>query len=127
MQDTLLSKEQTGFWEAAEPLWLNERRRVGAPAEIDRLLALLEVPSGAAVLDLCCGPGRHAIELARRGQRVTGVDMTPSYLEAAAKAATAEGLDIELVEGDMRTFERPLAFDLVLNLGRSFLSRAVMA
>jgi SAM-dependent methyltransferase len=116
----LLSKEQVGFWEAAEPLWLNEQRRDGAPAEIDALLVMLEVPPEVAVLDLCCGPGRHTIELARRGYRMTGLDMTRAYLETADQAATAEGFDIEFIEGDMRLFERPAAFDLIINLGRSF-------
>lgn len=44
------------------------------------------------MLDLCCGPGRHPLEFARRGFQVTGVDRTAGYLETARAAATREGL-----------------------------------
>lgn len=115
-----LSKEQDGFWEAAEPLWSHQRRLSSAPAEVDAIVARLGIGAGATVLDLCCGVGRHTVELARRGLRATGVDATRDYLDKAARYAQAEGLQVELVQDDMRTFCRPGAFDAVLNLGRSF-------
>jgi len=58
------------------------------------------------VLELACGPGRHALEFARRGYRVTGVDRTARYLETAREKAGEEGLDVEWVEADMRTLRR---------------------
>jgi len=85
-----------------------------------KALALLKLEPGAAVLDLCCGPGRHSLELARRGFKVTGVDRTARFLEEARRRAEAEGLVIEFVQGDMRTFRRPEAFDAVINLFTSF-------
>ena len=72
------------------------------------------------MLDLCCGPGRHSLEFARRGFRVTGVDRTAHYLTTARAAATREGLTVEFVQEDMRHFHRPAAFDLALNLFSSF-------
>jgi SAM-dependent methyltransferase len=72
------------------------------------------------VLDLACGPGRCAIELARRGFRVTGVDRTAFLLERAAERAREASLDVEWVRADMRDFVRPGAFSLVLNLFTSF-------
>lgn len=72
------------------------------------------------MLDLCCGPGRHVLEFARRGFRVTGVDRTQRYLEAARATALSEGLAVELVQADMRDFSRPPTFDLALNLFSSF-------
>ena len=72
------------------------------------------------MLDLACGPGRHSIELARRGYRVTGVDRTSSYVEHARRRATEAGLDIEFVAEDMRSFSRPEAFDMAINLFSSF-------
>jgi SAM-dependent methyltransferase len=72
------------------------------------------------VLDLCCGPGRHSLELARRGFKVTGLDRTASYLEQARSRAHEEGLDIEFVQEDMRAFCRPDAFDGAINVFTSF-------
>ncbi|MBI3271589.1 MAG: class I SAM-dependent methyltransferase [Planctomycetes bacterium] len=53
-------------------------------AFVERVLALAP---GARVLDLCCGHGRHALELARRGYDVTGIDLSAPALELARKAA----------------------------------------
>jgi SAM-dependent methyltransferase len=85
-------------------------------AEVEALVTLLPSPP-AQVLDLACGPGRHAIRLAERGYEVTGVDSSAEFLAAARAAAAARGLtSIEFVEGDMRalTFER--RFDAAVNL-----------
>ena len=62
---------------------------------------------GGSVLDLACGPGRHAAVLAKRGFRVTGVDLSPSLLRRARDRARAEGVDVEWVQEDMRCFVRP--------------------
>jgi len=72
------------------------------------------------VLDLCCGPGRHSLELSRRGFTVTGVDRTAAYLDRAKKQAEAEGLEVEFVQEDMRNFSRPEAFDGAINMYTSF-------
>ncbi len=53
-------------------------------SEVDFLEAAMALPAGGEVLDVACGYGRHAIGLARRGYRVTGVDFNPHYLAAAA-------------------------------------------
>jgi SAM-dependent methyltransferase len=91
-----------------------------APEEVDHIISLLGIEVEARVLDLCCGPGRHSLELARRGFRVTGVDRTERYLDSAAKQAGAEGLEIEFVLDDMRTFCRVDAFDVVINVYTAF-------
>jgi len=104
----------------------DEKRWAEVPAVIDGIDARLVaagargVGPGLRVLDSCCGPGRHALELARRGCAVTGVDLSASYLEAARESARADGLEIEFVEADIRDFERPASFDLALNLFTSF-------
>jgi SAM-dependent methyltransferase len=97
-----------------------ERAWENAPREVEQALELLGVGEGAEVLDLCCGPGRHSLELARRGYRVTAVDRTAEYLEMLAEATEAEGLAIEVVHEDMRRFRREGAFDAVVNLFTSF-------
>ena len=112
--------ENDEFWEAAAPAIFSEARWKSAPQEADGILSLLQPAPGAAVLDLCCGPGRIALELARRGYRVTGVDRTAAYLREAASRARRENLDIEFIHEDMREFARPEAFDAAINFYTSF-------
>jgi SAM-dependent methyltransferase len=86
------------------------------PVEIDRLEALLALRPPLGILDLPCGQGRHAIELARRGYDVTGVDLSPFMLKVAEERARSEGVRVRWLSGDMR---QPIAgerFDVVLNL-----------
>ena len=110
--------EQDDFWETV-PLFSPERMEV-APHEVDLIVAMLGLQPDAAVLDLCCGVGRHSLEFARRGYTVTGVDRTASYLQTARGVAEAEGLTAEWIEADAREFMRPRAFDLAINLFTSF-------
>ncbi len=112
--------EDDHFWKACEPIMFGENRWAQAAVQVDQLSKLLSLQTPASVLDLCCGLGRHSLELARRGHRVTGVDRTGVYLRRAQKQAVDEGLNVEFVQADMREFCRPGAFDLTLNLFTSF-------
>jgi SAM-dependent methyltransferase len=108
------------LWEIIAPFIFEDQRWKDAPVEIDRIVPLLSLNPGASVLDLCCGPGRHALELARRGCRVTGVDRTAAYLNKAKEKADEEGLTIEFVQDDMRNFCRPNTFDGAIMMLTSF-------
>ena len=108
------------FWRSLEPFMFPESRYARALADSDELLALTGLSEGSAILDLCCGPGRHALELARRGHHVTGVDSTLYLLNKARNRAQEEGLRVEFVQQDMREFVRPGAFDAVVNLFTAF-------
>lgn len=110
--------EQDDFWETV-PLFGPERMEM-APQEVDHIISMVGLQPGAAVLDLCCGVGRHSLEFARRGYRVTGVDRTAAYLQAARDVAATEGLDAEWIQADAREFLRPGTFDLAINLFTSF-------
>lgn len=112
--------EQDTFWDTVAPILFVQRRWTDAPAEVEQVISLLGVEPEAHILDLCCGVGRHSLELARRGFQVTGVDRTRPYLDRASRQAEAEGLEIEFVQSDMRDFCRPDAFDAVVNLFTSF-------
>jgi SAM-dependent methyltransferase len=110
--------EQDSFWEIM-PM-VSEQSWEAATGEVDSVIALLGVQPGAAVLDLGCGVGRHSLEWARQGYCVTGVDRTATYLRTASEKAAAEGLELELVQADMREFVRPGAFDAAINLFTTF-------
>jgi ubiquinone/menaquinone biosynthesis C-methylase UbiE len=66
----------------------------------ETLCETLDVDSGSRVLDVACGNGNAALAAARRWWRVTGLDYVPALLRRAADRAQAEGLALELVEGD---------------------------
>ena len=74
------------------------------------------------ILDLCCGQGRHCIELARRGfKNVTGVDRSRYLVRLAKKRAQAERLQVVFKEGDARNPRLPeTSFDCVAIMGNSF-------
>lgn len=80
----------------------------------------LRLEPGAAILDLACGHGRHSIELARRGHRVTGYDLSEPSLHRARQRAEEVGVDVEWVHGDMRRLQYDSRFDAVVNLFSSF-------
>ena len=111
---------QRSTWEQIAPVMFDEQRWSEAPDEVELALRLLELEPPARILDLACGPGRHALELARRGYRVTGVDATVGFLEEAASKATREGVELELIHADMRQFRGTTPFDGVINMSTSF-------
>jgi SAM-dependent methyltransferase len=82
--------------------------------------AALELKAGASVLDLCCGQGRHSVQLAKLGMRVTGLDLNAGYLELAKQAAAASKVAIETVAGDMREIPFENKFDAIVNMYSSF-------
>jgi SAM-dependent methyltransferase len=108
------------FWAAIAPFLFTDERCGAAASEVESLVRLLEIEPGSRILDLCCGVGRHSLELARRGFSVTAVDRTAAYLERARKEAHEQGLAIELVRAGMEEFCRPGAFDAATNLFTSF-------
>lgn len=91
-----------------------------APEEVDFIEDMLSLPKNAKVLDLCCGLGRHSIELAKRGYEVTGVDVTSQYLKTAQKKAIKRGVRIDFIESDMRDIFFNNEFDVVINMFTSF-------
>ncbi len=107
------------LWEDLYPFLFPETRIAAAEQEVESVLRLTQF-AGSTVLDLCCGPGRHALALAKRGLRVTGVDRTALFLEEAQARAAALALEVEWVQEDMRRFARRAAFDLALSLFTSF-------
>ena len=95
------------------------------PAEVTAVAAWCAAhrpgPAGS-VLELAAGPAEHAREFARRGWRATALDQSPAMCAYAAERAKAAGVDLAVVEADMRDFAiagpdgRPVSFDLAVTM-----------
>lgn len=90
--------------------------------EVDLLIRSGGVERDRRILDLCCGQGRHSLELARRGfARVTGLDRSRYLIRLARKRARQRNLPVSFHEGDARRFRLGDGeFDCVCVLGNSF-------
>jgi SAM-dependent methyltransferase len=96
------------------PAYLRNAFTKGTVQEVNFLVDALELRPGMRVLDAGCGPGRHALELARRGVAVVGVDTSPDFL-ALARAAAGD-LPVEFRELDVRELAYAETFDAVICL-----------
>jgi 2-polyprenyl-3-methyl-5-hydroxy-6-metoxy-1,4-benzoquinol methylase len=87
-------------------------------SEVEFVMDVCALTPGMRVLDVGCGPGRHSLEMARRGLRVTGVDFTERFIDFARRKAAESGLEeqAEFVLADARDFVRPSAFDAAVCL-----------
>ncbi|MBI2913566.1 MAG: methyltransferase domain-containing protein [Chloroflexi bacterium] len=88
--------------------------------QVEFIVEALGLPPGASVLDLCCGPGRHAVPLAQRGFAVTGLDLSAYHLRLARQAARQAGVGARWVQSDMREIPFATEFDAVINIFTSF-------
>jgi len=90
--------------------------------EVDLIVGALNLAPDDRILDLCCGQGRHCLEMARRGlQNVEGLDRSHYLIQRAKANARKENLNVKFREGDARKL--PYAsdsFDVVVILGNSF-------
>ena len=89
-------------------------------SEAERLVLLIEksvnLESQSSVLDMACGAGRHAIAFAKKGYKVTAVDLSQRLLEEAKKNAIDAGVNIDFVLSDILNFQTAKKFDLAVNL-----------
>jgi SAM-dependent methyltransferase len=111
--------ENKAFWSELYPFLFPEGRLAAAEAEIEKIVRLIDF-NGKAILDLGCGPGRHAVAFARKAYEVTGVDLSSFLLQKAKARARQAGVAVEWIRKDMRAFVRPRAFDLTISLFTSF-------
>src|SRR5258708_34395966 len=82
------------------PVLTEERTR----EEVAFVTSVLGLPVGSSILDLACGQGRILLSLAQLGYRMTGVDLSPTLLAKARADAETRGLQVDLIQADMRRF-----------------------
>ncbi len=92
----------------------------GTAGEVDFIERELELDTSAAILDIGCGTGRHAIELAKRGHSVTAIDLSESQLERARMKAAAANVHVQFVKADARALDCTDEFDAVVLLDAAF-------
>lgn len=107
------------FWRKFGPLMFGDEQFSEAAGQVPGLLERIDLEQGA-VLDLGCGPGRHALPLARAGLDVTAVDTSERLLDELRRRAADEGLSLDVRREDMREFSRPDAFDAVFVMWTTF-------
>jgi len=98
------------------PAYLRNAFTKGTEQEVTFLWDALQLQAGSRVLDAGCGPGRHALALARRGCEVTGVDISQDFVELATATASEQQLPATFVRGDVRNLAYDGEFDAVISL-----------
>ena len=110
---TAITARQRGVWAGGDYSAVAAR----IPVISELLCDAADLRAGDRVLDVAGGSGNTALAAARLGARVTSLDYVPSLLERAAERAAAEGLAIDLVEGDAQALPFPDAsFDAVISV-----------
>ena len=112
--------ESENFWTQFAPIMFDDARWAEAPTVAQYVKDIANLAPGSKVLDAGCGLGRISVELAALDLDVTGVDIIQSELDAAQDSAQAEGVELTLVNHDLRTFHAPNQFDCAVNLYTSF-------
>ncbi len=116
MADVVGPTNWKAFFDAHAPYYDQNVFAQHTIAEIDFLLAMFPIPKGARILDVGCGTGRHSVELARRGFRVTGIDLSSGMLAVAAQKAKEAGVDVQFLELDATHFDLEETFDAAICL-----------
>jgi SAM-dependent methyltransferase len=98
------------------PAYLRTAFTMGTEQEVGFLVEALDLRPGHRVLDVGCGPGRHALALARRGIGVMGVDLSPDFVALARVAAEREGLPARFEVLDVRDLAFAGEFDAAVCL-----------
>lgn len=112
--------EEENFWLNYGPVMFDSQHWAEARGIAEAVQKLAELKEGNSILDVCCGPGRISVELALLGLKVTGVDITQPFLDAAKETADDEDVQLTLINQDMRTFTCQEKFDCAVNVYNSF-------
>lgn len=101
-------------------LWEKAATEEWTEAEVAFLIDVFHLPAGSRLLDLPCGTGRHSIELAKKGFRLTSVDISEEFLAGLRRKTEGSGLPVEIIHGNVLTMSLVGLFDGAFCLGNSF-------
>jgi len=104
------------FFDAHAPIYDENTFTKNTLKEVDFLIEELALKPGAAILDVGCGTGRHAVELAKRGYKVTGIDISAEMLKEAREKAKAAGVEANFIRADATDFNLPAKYDAAICL-----------
>lgn len=88
--------------------------------EVDGMIKLLNLAPSATVLNLGCGTGQHAMELARRGFNMTGLDSSDELLAEARRSSEEAGVPVKWIRRDLQRIPFRGVFDAVVTIGSGF-------
>jgi cyclopropane fatty-acyl-phospholipid synthase-like methyltransferase len=111
-----MQNEWEFFFDRHAPRYMEEPFTKNTLEEVDFLLEELALPDNSQILDVGCGTGRHSIELARRGFKMTGVDISQGMLGEARRKAEGFGVEIDFIHADATEFEAKREFDAAICL-----------
>jgi SAM-dependent methyltransferase len=104
------------FFDAHAPAYMENSFTKNTLKEVDFILEELKLLQGSHILDMGCGTGRHAVELATRGYVVTGVDISSGMLAEAEKAAKEANVKIQWIHADATKFTSKKLYDAAICL-----------
>ncbi len=118
-----MKNKDSGWWDEFFPAFrpfFETRTQQETNAQIKYYLKKLNLKSGSKFLDCPCGIGRISIPMAKKGIKVTGVDITQSYLDEINRKNKRLKVPIETIHSDMRRISFENKFDAAGNLWTSF-------
>lgn len=108
------------FWKTYGPIMFDNDRMENSSYEADKIIEICGLKENYSVFDCCCGMGRHSISLAEKGCRVTGLDLSETYLGMAEKEAEIRNVTVDFIHKDARNIDFENQFDCVINMFTSF-------
>jgi len=102
------------FFDRHAPHYMDNTFTKNTLEEVEFIIEELKLPAGSHILDVGCGTGRHSIELARRGYKMTGVDISTGMLNEARRGAARVGVKITLIHADAVEFMSEKEFDAAI-------------
>ncbi len=101
------------FFDAHATKYDQESFAQNTEAEIPFLIEVLALPTGATILDIGCGTGRHTVGLAQAGYRMTGVDLSAGMLDQAKQRAEKAGVTVNFIKADASRWRAEAPFDAI--------------
>ncbi len=95
---------------------MNQSWTENTVSQVDFIIKTLELNGNEKILDLACGYGRHALEFAKRGYEVVGVDITKQYVDYGNEQAKKHHFPAHFIQSDIRQVPFENEFDVVLNM-----------